>query len=597
MVAMRWPVLLLAVALPVGVAAQVAQEVSVRAYLTPGATVGVGAPFVLNVELSGTRALDEEPELPDLSAYAQYQSSSTQSSVQMVNGRTSVTLTVQYRYQAVAEGTFEIPSIPVRANGEILRTEPIRLTVSADAAPVGGGGETAVGPDDVFITASASKERVRQGEPFVLEYRIWTRVDVTSFNFTRVPEPEGFWVEDITPAGQPQVEQLTRDGEQYATAVIRRVALVPTTPGERAIEPIVMEAQVRVRSADPFDRFFGGRSLFGGRTVPVGVVSDEFTVDVLPLPAGAPEPFSGIVGALDVTAELDRDSVAANEAVTLTVRVGGEGNLRAVTAPELELPDDFEVFPPEASESIRAFGDGLAGAKTFEYVLIPRAPGNREVPAISLGYFDPEDDVYRVASSDAIPLRVTGVAADEAAGPGRSGVAELRRDIRFIHLGNGALRPQRGPLFGTAGFWLFFLLPLVGIAGAVALRRHQDLLEGDVAYARGRRAGRVARKRLAHARELAAGEDRRGFYAEVARALRGLVADRLNLAEAGLQTRELVTTLERERVAPETVAEVEACLVECDRQRFAPPGDDPTEASRVLERVGNLMGALDRELR
>jgi hypothetical protein len=152
------------------------------------------------------------------------------------------------------------------------------------------------------------------------------------------------------------------------------------------------------------------------------------------------------------------------------------------------------------------------------------------------------------------------------------------------------------PLFDGAAFWIFALLPLAGIAGALGLRQHRDLLEGDVAYARGRRAGRVAKKRLADARRLADGDDPRAFYAEVARAVRGLVADKLNLAEAGLQTAELARHLERRAASAETVAELRACLEHCDRQRFAPPGHDPQERSRFLDRAGRLMTAIDRAL-
>ena len=45
--------------------------------------------------------------------------------------------------------------------------------------------------------------------------------------------------------------------------------------------------------------------------------------------------------------------------------------------------------------------------------------------------------------------------------------------------------------------------PMTAVLGALGLRRHWDRLEGDVAYARGRRAGRVAKKRLAEAQRLA----------------------------------------------------------------------------------------------
>jgi hypothetical protein len=452
-----------------------------------------------------------------------------------------------------------------------------------------------VSDQDLFITAEATKTRVFDGEPLVVEYRIWTRVDVSSFSLTRVPEPEGFWVEDITPPGQPDVEQLSRNGQPYTTALIRRVALVPTGPGERTLAPIGLEAEVRVRRRDPFDDFFG-RSLFGTGSVPTAVLSNALTISVEPLPAGRPDPFSGVVGTLRLTTELDRDSVDSNQAVTLTVRASGEGNLRGVPPPDLGLPPDFEVFPPEVTESVRPFGPGLSGEKSFEYVVIPRAPGSRELGPFAMSYFDRGTGTYRMAETDRLSLTVTGSAPGGPVQLSRGGVAQLREDIRFIRLG-GSLRPAGRGLFTGIGFWIFALLPLVGVGGAVALRRHRDLLEGDVAYARGRRASRVARKRLAHARGLAGGTDSRAFYAEVARALRGLAADRLNLAEAGLQADELEARLRRRGVDDATVQETMACLDHCDRQRFAPPSTDAGEEARFLERAGVLMSTLDRAIR
>ena len=573
-----------------------AQDVSVRAYLRPSSNVGVGLTFILNVEMSGTQTMTQEPELPDLGAFARYLGRSSQSSVQMINGRTTVSLTVQYRYQALREGTFDIPAFDVVAGGQTRTTEPLQVTVSSAPSTAGAGAqavENGVGAQDLFVTAEATKTRVRDGESFVVEYRIWTRVDVGSFTFTRIPEPEGFWVEDITPAGQPQVEELTRNGQQYTTAVIRRIALVPTGPGERRIEPVGLDVQVRIRRADPFSSFF----VLGTEVVPTAVLSNPLTFQVEPLPPGRPEPFSGVVGRLEVSASLDRDSVDANEAVTLTVRVSGDGNIRAVPDPVLDLPADFEVFPPEVSESVQAFGSGLSGEKTFEYVLIPRAPGEREIPEISFGFFDERAGEYRTATAERLALTVTGLAQGGPAQLVRGGVAQLREDIRFIHLGTASLRPRGRMLFKGAAFWMFALLPLAGIAGAMALRRHQDMLEGDVAYARGRRAGRVAKKRLAHARRLASGRDARVFYSEVARALRGLVADRLNLAEAGLQASELTARLAVRGVGDNTMDEVSACLEHCDRQRFAPPEADSEEKARFLERVANLMMDLDRAIR
>jgi hypothetical protein len=374
------------------------------------------------------------------------------------------------------------------------------------------------------------------------------------------------------------------------------VALVPSGAGTRTLEPVGLEVQVRVRRQDPFADIFGGFGGFGSSVVPTAVLSNSLRIVVEPLPAGRPEPFSGVVGRLALEASIDRDSVAANEAVTLTVRARGDGNLRAVPEPELGLPADFEVFPPEVSESVQPFGPGLSGEKTFEFVLIPRAPGAREIPTITMGYFDASAGAYSRTSTRALPLVVSGIATEGMGAGARGGVAMLREDIRFIRLGSEGLERTSRTMFGPA-FWIVALLPLLGVGGSLALRRHRDLLEGDVAYARGRRASRLARKRLAEARRLAPGAEARAFYAEVARALRGLAADRLNLSEAGLQSAELVERLAARGVQAGTVAETRACLEHCDLQRFAPPGTDPQEKSRFLERVGALMTALDKAVR
>jgi hypothetical protein len=46
-----------------------------------------------------------------------------------------------------------------------------------------------------------------------------------------------------------------------------------------------------------------------------------------------------------------------------------------------------------------------------------------------------------------------------------------------------------------------------------------------------------------------------------------------------------------------TVRETVVCLEHCDRQRFAPPSEDPGEEARFLDRVSALMSAVDRAIR
>ena len=577
------------------------QDVEVRAFLS-APQVGVGRQFVLNVEVTGTQQLDTDPVLPDMEDFARYLGAGTSTSMQMVNGRTSVAVTYQYRFQALNDGTFEIGAVQVAAAGRTLETDPVTVVVSDAPPPPGedpGDSGDGIAPEDLFIETEVSRARAFENEPVVVEYRIFTRLPVESYTITALPQATGFWTEELEQSEAPQVERVVRDGSEYVTAVVRRVALFPTGSGTKTLDPLSVEAQVRVRDRrglDPFGDIFNRSGLFD-RRVPVAVASRPVTIEVLPVPpAGRPGSFQGHVGQLDVSVSVDRASVDANEAVTFRVDLTGTGNLRSLAPPEIDFPDEFEVFPPETSDRIAAGGGSVQGSRGFEYVLIPRAPGTLTIPPVEVSYFDAGSRAYGSARSRPLEITVTGGAAGvEGTGVVPSAVEPIRDEIRFIHIGAPEFRRIGVPLYSTAGFWIVLLLPMAAVAGAVGVRRHRDRIEGDVAYARVRRARRMAKKRLARAKGLAPG-DPRDFYAEVAGALQGFLADKLNVAEAGL-IREDAGRMARGRgVSEATLERLFACLDDCDRQRFAPAGADREPPEQVLARAATLMGDLAKEL-
>ena len=572
---------------------------TVRAYLSQ-TEVLLNRQFVLNVEISGTQQLDEDPPvLPDLSAFAVYLGSGTSTSMQIVDGRTSLSLTFQHRFQATAEGTFEIGPVTVRAGGRDLRTEPLTIRITDGPAPTSRAGppraDGTVAPEDLFITATASKPRVYVNEPVIVEYRIFTRVDVDSYNITQQPGTTGFWVEELEDP-QARVEQVVRDGLQYTSAVVRRVALFPTGAGTKTLAPLTLETQVRVqrRSRSLFGDPFGG--LFGSR-VPVVVGSNPVEIEVLPLPEeGRPDAFTGLGGRLEVSASIDRTDAETNDALTYRLEVSGTGNIRTLPEPELGFPSDVEVYPPDVSERVDPTEDGVRGSKIFEYVIVPRAPGQVTIPAVKLAYFDVDAGTYAAAASDPITLTVVGDPVAEPAGRFRTGVDLQRQDIRFIRIAIPGFRPVGGSLVRSAGFWAIVLVPMCAVAGAVAARRHQDRLTGDVAYARRRRAARLAKQRLARAESLRSPDRHRAFHAEVGRALQGFLGDKLNLAEAGLIRDEIRARLTSRGVAPGVIDAYLGCLEDCDRQRFAPTEPDTLAMQDMLTRAARAMTDLDQAL-
>ena len=590
-------------ALPAGALAQ-----SVRAFLSQN-PVPVNGQFVLNVEVSGSRSTDGDPALPDLSAFADYLGSGTSTSMQFVNGRMSTSHTIQYRFLATQEGTFEIGPVTVRVDGEDLRTDPLTIEISAaPAAGAGGrggagaraGAGDGVSADALFVTATLSDEQVYVNQPVVVEYRIFTRVDIQGLEIVRQPGTAGFWVEELP---TPQLsEEVVRDGVRYTGGVFRRIALFPTSAGPKRFEPLVLEAQVRVQrrspfGRDPFDDFFGD-SLFG-RRVPVSVASNPLDVEVLPAPPGAPASYSGFVGSLAVSAGVDRTEAETNDALTLRLDVGGTGNIRTLPEPTLNLPPAFEVYPPEMSEEVGPAADGVRGSRVYEYVIVPREPGQVTIPPVELAYFDPEREAYAVAASDPITVDVTGDPSAAPVLPGgraRAGVDLQRADIRFIRIAAPAFRARDGSLFRSAGFWTVAVLPLVALAGAVALRRHRDRLAGDVAWARSRRASKVARRRLARAESLCSPDRHREFHAEVGRAMQGFRGDKLTVAEAGLIHDEIRAALDARGVETAVADACLDCLERCDRERFAPAEPDVAAMQEMLAEAGRAMIELDAAL-
>ena len=108
----------------------------------------------------------------------------------------------------------------------------------------------------------------------------------------------------------------------------------------------------------------GGASIFDGffddyRTVRKKVVSRPLTVNVSPLPAGAPASFGGGVGQFDISARLSKDTLKTHEAASLILTVSGRGNVSLLETPKVNFPPDMEVYDTKVSDKIER--GGLSG--------------------------------------------------------------------------------------------------------------------------------------------------------------------------------------------------------------------------------------------
>ena len=265
--------------------------------------IGLGEDFTLSVEISGRGA--SEPKLPDLSQFAQLVNTNTSQSFQFINGRMSSSTTLNYTYIAQAAGTFEIGAVEVEANGQIVRSQPIRIEIgqaSSGAQPQGAQpGATPSQPRTdpalqsseagVFLKAELDRSRVYQNEPVVISYKIYTQRTISSYSLSKLPNFAGFWVENFDMPRQPPTRQEVINGQRYLVAEIKRTAVFPQSAGTLTLEPMVIDCEVQMpaqrrRSRDIFESFFDDP--FFARTARVEVAAKAVSIEVLPWPANKP---------------------------------------------------------------------------------------------------------------------------------------------------------------------------------------------------------------------------------------------------------------------------------------------------------------------
>ncbi|MDZ7378020.1 MAG: BatD family protein [candidate division KSB1 bacterium] len=571
--------------------------------------VAVNQPFTLIVEYSGAQANDAPtPELPDLSDFATYLGASgTSSSFQFINGRMSVSKTFTFRYLAVKEGEFEIPPVQVSYKGEVFKAQPVKVQVVKSPAPAAqprpGQQRPQMGTEggleeNLFLRAIVDRRRVYQHQPVVVTFRIYTRVEVTNYAITKLPTTTGFWAEEVPLPQQPVQRHEVVDGRQFVVADLKKMMLFPTTAGKVTIDAMGIECEVRQprtrRTRDFFDSFFDDP--FFDRVVRKAIYSAPITVEVLPLPeAGRPDDFAGAVGSFHISAGLDKSEVETNEAVTLTVRIGGTGNVMMIREPKVSIPPDLEQYKPKVNEEINRSGEAISGAKTFEYVLVPRFPGEHRIKPISFSYFDLASSSYRTVSTPELVLRVRKGARQVASVGGAMTKEEVRlvgQDIRFIKT-DVRLYRRGGQAMIPRFAWALTVFPLLVLGAAVVYRRHVDRLAGDVAYARSRRANRLAMRRLHKAKGLIGQKTEKEFYAEVGRSLLGYVADKLNTSAAGLLSEEVERQLLARGVPSPQVEALMACLRECDYRRFAPISSSVEQMKQFYERAKDALVGIE----
>jgi hypothetical protein len=545
-------------------------------------------------------------------------STSRSSNISIVNGRTTQSSTVTFTYTVVptSEGTLKVPVATVKVDGKAVKSGTASIEVlpasqqqsqqpqnqqqgtnprqqrQQQAAPSSGQ----ISGSDLYMTVTANRKKIYEQEAVMLTYKLYTLVNIQQIS-GEMPQIDGCHVQELDRERQLTLKYERVNGRNYGTAVWKQYVIFPQKTGKITIPSITFDTQVEVQnhSMDPFDIFFGGGSL--SQMVRKQISTPTVEIEVMPLPTPKPDNFSGAVGKFSVSASLTPDQVNANDAATLRLVVSGQGNMKLMKAPTIRFPQDFEVYDPKENNKTSNTATGSKGNIIYDYVVVPRHGGKFSIPPVEFCYFDPEQAKYNTVRTDSFHLAVAKAKGQPVAYTReQEDLNVLSNDIRFIKLGD-LKSEEKDDFFGTSSYWLTYLLLFLAFIAAFLWLRRQQKLNPNSWSVKGKKAGKVASRRLKKASKLMHEKNDAAFYDEVMRALLGYAGDKLSLPTNELNKENVISKLTSRGVEQNMVDSFIAVLSDCEFARYAPTADANLVKEKIYQQASDVITQMNASLK
>lgn len=600
------------------------------------------------VKVSGTTQNLPAPELPDFPGFIVLQYLPTSTQIFQTMGTFEVSRVTGAVLKPTSVGKFTIPPASVMYQGKIYKSNSVTIEVvkeSSDLIPpsLANLGIISASTDEpalnkwltgkLFLLAEVSPTEPYIGQPVILSYYLYDDgVQIADPRFL-LPEPQykDFIKQAIKEPGGLEFTRKNVDGRLYDVALVQSIALIPTKTGDFSLDPLRMSCKVvipsHLRSRQPsrprsffddefFDSFFNDpffSSPFDRNSVSAVLVSQPVTIKVNPLPEPAPPDFSGTVGNYTLETSVDRTSAREDELITLKIKFTGTGYVDSIAEPKLASTPDFEVYSSKSKSKTTPVAGTLAGEKEFEFVLRPKRPGKLTVQLMDYVIFNPDKNQYERLTAEPIQLQIAAVKkeqplliaeAKKEARPGsvnpsgeQETVVTIGKDINYIHTGELKALRKAGYIFMSRAVLLLQLIPALAVAIAFIISQRQQRLAADRGLARKVYARGVASRRLRLAKKSLNNRNPDEFFAEVSKAMRGFIADKLNKPTASLTVDEAIEELQKRSVPEEICQQIKEILERCDVARYTSINPAPEEMNNLFQQCTHIINSLEKLLK
>ena len=551
----------------------------------------------LRIEFSINKQGADDFTPPDFNNFKVLAGPSQSTSFSSINGRTTYKLTYTYVIQPTSKGTFTIPSASITYDGQIIKTNTVRVSViDAIDIPEDPDDPRFLASQNIHLVAEISNTNPYVGESISVVYKLYVninKVNVRNARESESPSFSGFWNQNIEVKGW-ESKNGSYGGIPHKYAMVKKMVLIPHKAGKMTIDPMEMEVTAGV----PMGRrdFFGNMLM---NDINFTATSGKKIINVKELPyKNKPANFTGAVGDLNFTVTASKTELKANETAQIKVALSGKGNLKLVKLPGIETPQELEVYEPEHKENVKTTLRGMSGLISDQYTVVPQFRGKFKIPPVSFSYFNPKDEKYHSVVTEPIILNAQQgkkQVLDEESGSNVSKIDIIgnENDIRYIHLKSEFISADKEEdFYSSRTYYLLLLLPLLSIPLGIFIGNRKEKRDNDVVGNKRRKANRLARKYLSQARKQLGKKD--DFYIALEKALHNYLKAKLHIETTEISKERISEILLDRKVDTETIVEFSNVLNNCDFARYTPFTN--VEMKQEYDKAKEVIARIDKQL-
>ena len=495
---------------------------------------------------------------------------SQQVSQSWINGKSSFNKTYSYFLLPMQKGTLVIRQASIDIRGQIYKTSPIKITVTAAVEQPRDPNDTQVTADQsLHLVAEISKTNPYLNEPITVVYKIYFSYNIGITNWRELDKPKynDFWSQNID-IKQLVAEEGRYKGEKYRFVTLRKTVLYPQKSGKLVIEPLSLDVDVQL----PSNR----RNIFGQ----VLLVEDHKrvsagakTINVKALPeAGKPADFSGAVGRFAFKVIPSKTNIKSGESLDLDVSVSGTGNLKLFTLPKPIVPTALEMYDPVHGEQVTTPLSGMTGKISDKYAIIPQYKGKYPIKPMSFTYFDLGSQSYKTITSPEIMINV--LEGPNVSNSSLAATTNSKKEVlssaqfKFIKLKTELTSMRQSDFYGSTWYYLLALLPFLCIPVIVIFKNKKEAIDGDIAGNKIKLSNKLAKKYLSEAQKEIGNKE--PFYIALEKAMHNFLKAKINIETSEMSKEKISEILLERKANPESISAFINLTENCEFARYAP---------------------------